>query len=178
MARAIHKLKVTHLERGAKYRRAGMYGDGGGLYLLVKHEDARSWVFRYMLDRQARAMGLGAYPDVALASARDDARRAREHLEQGKDPLAERDSERARQRAETAKTVTFRACAETFIEDQLYAQSLRPKDFVAVAAYGQGGPGYVCTDVAYGEGGYEPVDSLVGPPLESDLKAAIARLLA
>ena len=71
MPRSKEKLNVTALERSAKYRKPGMYGDGGGLWLLVKHEDARSWVFRYMLDRQARAMGLGAYPDVSLSSARD-----------------------------------------------------------------------------------------------------------
>ena len=86
MPRTKEKLNVTALERSAKYRKPGMYGDGGGLWLLVKHEDARSWVFRYMLDRQARAMGLGAYPDVSLSSAREESRKAREHLEQGKRP--------------------------------------------------------------------------------------------
>jgi integrase len=117
MPRTIHCLNVTSLERGAKYRRPGMYGDGGGLYLLVKHQDARSWVFRYMLDRQANAMGLGAYPDVSLSSAREEARRSREHLEQGRDPLEARKAQQAQRRAEAAKTMTFRQCAETFIED-------------------------------------------------------------
>ena len=66
---------------------------------------------------------------------------------------------------------------EAFVEYQLYAQSLRPDAFVAVAAYGEGGPGYVCTDAALGQGGYEPTVSLAGPPSEVRLKAAIARLL-
>jgi pimeloyl-ACP methyl ester carboxylesterase len=67
---------------------------------------------------------------------------------------------------------------EAFIEYQLYAQSLRPDEFVAVAAYGEGGPGYICCDASLSEGGYEPTMSRVGPPSEFDLKAGIARLLA
>lgn len=67
---------------------------------------------------------------------------------------------------------------EAFIEYQLYAQSLRPGRFVAVAAYGEAGPGYICCDASLTEGGYEPTMSRVGPPSEFELKAGIARLLA
>ena len=63
------------------------------------------------------------------------------------------------------------------MEFQLYAQSLCPTGFVAVAAYGEGGPGYICTDAALAEGGYEPTESRVGPPSEFRLKAAICELL-
>lgn len=65
---------------------------------------------------------------------------------------------------------------ESFIEYQLYAQSLRPDAFVAVAANGEGGPGYICTDQAISEGGYEPTMSVVGPPTEASFKRAIADL--
>jgi pimeloyl-ACP methyl ester carboxylesterase len=67
--------------------------------------------------------------------------------------------------------------AESFIEYQLYAQSLRPDDFVAVAAYGESGPGYICCDAAFSEGGYEPTDARVGPPSEWRYKAAIQELV-
>ena len=66
---------------------------------------------------------------------------------------------------------------EPFVEYQLYAQSLRADRFVAVAGYGECGPGYICTDAALSEGGYEPTMSLVGPPSELLLKSAIAELL-
>lgn len=66
---------------------------------------------------------------------------------------------------------------EAFIEYQLYAQSLRPDDFIAVAAYGESGTGYVCMDASIAEGGYEPTLSRVGPPSEARLKAAIKDLL-
>jgi hypothetical protein len=66
---------------------------------------------------------------------------------------------------------------EPFVEYQLHAQSLRPDRFVAVAGYGEGGPGYLCTDAALSEGGYEPTASLMGAPGERVLKEAIAGLL-
>jgi len=66
---------------------------------------------------------------------------------------------------------------EPFVEYQLHAQAARTDRFVAVAGYGEGGPGYICTDAAIAEGGYEPTMSHVGPPSEALLKAAIEELL-
>jgi len=66
---------------------------------------------------------------------------------------------------------------EAFVEYQLHAQGLRPDDFIATAAYGELGTGYICTDKAFAEGGYEPTQSFVGPPSEARLKAAIDELL-
>jgi hypothetical protein len=36
----------------------GRYGDGGGLYLLVKPSGWRGWVFRYVRGGKMREMGL------------------------------------------------------------------------------------------------------------------------
>ena len=66
---------------------------------------------------------------------------------------------------------------EPFVEYQLYAQSIRPERFTAVAGYGEGGPWYVCTDAAYDEGGYEPRASWVGPGVEKAMKDVIAEAL-
>lgn len=52
---------------------------------------------------------------------------------------------------------------EPFIEYQLMAQKLRPDVFVCVAGYGDGGPGYIPTDKAFLEGGYEPTVALAAP---------------
>jgi hypothetical protein len=67
---------------------------------------------------------------------------------------------------------------EAFVEYQLFAQSLRPADIIAVAAYGELGIGYICTDKAFAEGGYEPTASFVGPPAEARLKASIREVLS
>ncbi|MCA9179153.1 MAG: hypothetical protein KDB14_32050 [Planctomycetales bacterium] len=67
---------------------------------------------------------------------------------------------------------------ELFVEYQLAAQQLRPRDFVAMAAYGDYSPGYIGTAVAYGQGGYEtgPV-SRVAPTVERTLLTAVQELL-
>jgi len=46
-----------------------------------------------------------------------------------------------------------------------------------VAAYGDLGPGYICTEQAFREGGYEPSASHVAPDTERVLKDAIVRLI-
>ncbi len=66
---------------------------------------------------------------------------------------------------------------EPMIEYQLFAQRLRPGQTVAVAGYGDGGPGYICTERAYAEGGYEPTASNLIPESESLMRDAIRRLL-
>jgi Carbon-nitrogen hydrolase len=68
---------------------------------------------------------------------------------------------------------------ELFVEYQLAAQAMRSDRFIAVAAYGDYGPGYIGTEVAYSQGGYEtrPSSSLVAPSVERVLTDAIKRLL-
>jgi hypothetical protein len=66
---------------------------------------------------------------------------------------------------------------ECLIDYQLFAQRSAADEFVAVAAYSDLGPGYICTDKAFEEGGYEPTDTAVGPGSEPLLKAAIVKLL-
>lgn len=67
---------------------------------------------------------------------------------------------------------------ELFVEYQLAAQALRPDLFVAMAAYGDYAPGYIGTEIAYGQGGYETGSaSNVAPGVERVLMGAIARLL-
>jgi hypothetical protein len=65
---------------------------------------------------------------------------------------------------------------EPLLEFQNYARSLASN--VLVAGYGDLQTGYLCPDVAYEEGGYEPSASNAGPGTEGILKSAIARLLA
>lgn len=67
---------------------------------------------------------------------------------------------------------------ELFVEYQLAAQRMRPDLFVAMAAYGDYGTGYIGTAVAYGQGGYETgIVSRVGPPVEEVLMGAMRQLL-
>jgi integrase len=60
-------------------------------------------------------MGLGAYPDVTLAMARDKAREAREQIGKGLDPIDQRLAAQSALRAAIAKTHTFRECAQAYM---------------------------------------------------------------
>jgi hypothetical protein len=67
---------------------------------------------------------------------------------------------------------------ELFVEYQLAAQTMRPDLFVAMAAYGDYGTGYIGTRVAYPEGGYEvPGASNVAPDVEAVLTRAMREVL-
>lgn len=97
-------------------------GDGDGLHLLVKPNQAGAgtWVLRYTHAGKRRDMGLGAYPTVGLAEAREAAEEARKLLRGGADPLAARGAHRdaqVRAAAEAeAKATTFRDAALATVE--------------------------------------------------------------
>jgi hypothetical protein len=66
---------------------------------------------------------------------------------------------------------------ETFIEYQLFAQELCPEAFVAVAGYGDLGPGYITLARSFAEGGYEPTDSFVSGEAEGVMREAIEKVM-
>lgn len=111
MLRTIHRLKAVAV---AQMNKPGLYSDGGGLYLQVTTAGVRSWLFRYMRNGKARAMGLGPLHTVSLAKARVKAHECREILLAGTDPLdAKKDAQQA-QRLEDAKALSFRDCATSY----------------------------------------------------------------
>ena len=89
----------------------GMHPDGRGLYLLVAKSGAKSWIFRYQLNRRRREMGLGSLDTVSLARARDLADEKRKLVAAGIDPIEERDRE-----AEAATEHPFRDVAKAYIQ--------------------------------------------------------------
>ncbi|MCA9137470.1 MAG: hypothetical protein KDB00_11945 [Planctomycetales bacterium] len=68
---------------------------------------------------------------------------------------------------------------ELFVEYQLAAKRMRSDLHVAMAAYGDYGTGYIGTEIAYGQGGYEtsPRASRVDKSCETVLMDAITSLL-
>ena len=83
--------------------------DGGGLYLLIKPSGRKSWILRYQLAGRRTEMGLGSYPAISLARARELALEAKGHLAEGRDPI------RIRQRAQQRKVDTFEQAARTYL---------------------------------------------------------------
>jgi len=99
--------------------KAGVYGDGNGLFLVVKEGGSRAWEVRYQLPgAKRRSMGIGGVDRPhSLAEARDKAREIQKAAKLGIDPLAERQQEREAAKTEAGKVgdATFRACAEAYI---------------------------------------------------------------
>lgn len=84
MVRTLHRLTSRQIKAASK-----PIGDGGGLWLYPQGQ-ARTWIFRYSVNGRQREMGLGGYPSVTLAEARDRAAEARALRKQGIDPIEHR----------------------------------------------------------------------------------------
>ena len=112
MARTLNRLTAREV---ATATQPGMYADGAGLYLRVAR-GGKSWVLRYMLDGNAREMGLGALAKVGLGDARKKAAKQRLMLADKVDPIERRKAERREKKTETARTMTFDDCAAAYIK--------------------------------------------------------------
>ena len=110
-AKELSALAVSRLTEQGHYAVGGV----AGLYLYVLETGARSWVLRTMVGDKRRHMGLGGYPDVPLAKAREKARAAKESIEQGVDPIAQRVERASSLKAQQATQKTFEEAATAFI---------------------------------------------------------------
>lgn len=72
----------------------GKFPDGQGLWLVKRSRDAGKWILRLSIGGKRREMGLGRWPDVSIAEAREQAADARKSLRVGLDPIAEREKVR------------------------------------------------------------------------------------
>ena len=102
---AIEKLSA----RAVASAKEGKHEDGGGLRLVVSAKGSKRWVFRYTFNRKRREMGLGPYPTVTLAKAREEAMSARRMVFEGLDPITER-------KRTQVVIPTFEDCSIQFIE--------------------------------------------------------------
>lgn len=101
---AIHKLTARQVSTAGP----GKYEDGGGLRLVVSSAGAKKWVLRFTVNNKRREMGLGSFPDVELAEARNKASEHRSLAKSGIDPIEVR-------RTEPEQTPTFTTCAARYI---------------------------------------------------------------
>ena len=76
--------------RRVETAKPGKFGDGGGLQLVVAPSGAKKWVLRFLWQSRPREMGLGSYPEVSLADAREKALAGRRLARSGVDPIAAR----------------------------------------------------------------------------------------
>ncbi|PHR59894.1 MAG: integrase [Robiginitomaculum sp.] len=86
MARTIHKLTAAQVKA---LQNPGRHSDGGGLYINVTKTGTKSWLFIWTNRGRRREMGLGPFPAVSMAHARDKAIGYRQDVANGNDPIQE-----------------------------------------------------------------------------------------
>ena len=109
--RALNRLTAGFV---AKVSQPGKYLDGGGLWLVVRKNGGRAWLFRYQRNGVARFMGLGSLRSTSLAEARERADAARRKLAAGIDPINERIGVRQQEAADVAQLRSVREVAALF----------------------------------------------------------------
>lgn len=95
----------------------GLHSVGGvkGLRKQVGKSTGSSWILRVKIAGKTREMGLGPYPAVSLASARDSARQVHELIRQGHDPIAQKHQAAKQLTQERKFTKTFDEVTDLYI---------------------------------------------------------------
>jgi integrase len=118
IAKPLNDLQVRRLSR------VGWHAVGGvaGLLLQVRKptkegaQAPRSWILRVKIGDQRQPIGLGSYPQVSLASAREQAAKLVIEARQGVDLKAKKKAQRSALMVAAAKNKTFKECAEAYMD--------------------------------------------------------------
>lgn len=116
MPKIARELSAIEVKRLAS--KPGFHPVGGvpGLALNVTATGAASWILRAMCAGRRRDYGLGGFPGVKLAQARQTARDYRAMIRKGVDPADERQAAVDALRAAKGKRRTFRQATEAFLK--------------------------------------------------------------
>jgi hypothetical protein len=113
-------LTISLVDKLWKKGLPGRHGDDGcpGLYFKITGPKAASWVLRYQLKGKRSEMGLGSYPVLGLAEARETAREQRKLVRVDRiDPLALRRAQRSnKMQAQTTQQYTVRQLIEEYFK--------------------------------------------------------------
>ncbi len=101
----------------AKLSKSGMHFVGGvaGLALRISPTGTRSWILRATVGNKRRDMGLGSYPEVSLAKAKQLAAEQRLKIKEGIDPILARQAAQSALKAEQASFISFEEAAQQYI---------------------------------------------------------------
>lgn len=88
MARQIKPLSTTQVSKAKPAEKEYSLADGNGLYLRIKPNGSKLWLFNYIhpITKKRKNVGLGIFPDITLASAREKTREMRTLVAEGIDP--------------------------------------------------------------------------------------------
>lgn len=122
MPKQAKELKAIHIKRLSEPGRHAVGGVPAGLSLNITDTGARSWIFRVTVGRNRRHIGLGPYPEVSLAEARERALEMKRKISAGIDPVEERQVERAALAVEQRQRTTFEDAFERYYEEKVQGE--------------------------------------------------------
>ena len=102
----------------------GKYPDGNGLYLSIYKPGRGKWSFRYTLNKKAREMGLGSFPEVSLLEARQHALSNKQSLSKKIDPIDEKNRAQILRQQQNKK---FSDIADIYISTKKKDEWTNPK---------------------------------------------------
>lgn len=122
VAKELSALDVKRLQHPGKGGNATFaVGGVSGLLMQITPNGGRTWLLRVLVGGKRREIGLGGFPDVTLAQARDRAREAKDKIRQGIDPVEERKAARAALVAARRRGLTFADAVDRYLSAKLDA---------------------------------------------------------
>jgi integrase len=122
-AKELKALQVKRLSAPGRHSVGGVTG----LYLNITDTGARSWILRAIVGRNRRHIGLGSYPEVSLAEARDRALEMKRKIREGVDPVEERKEQRAALAEQEKQLITFEGAFLSYFEEKVEGELSNPK---------------------------------------------------
>lgn len=108
VAKELSALEVKRLHHpGTRGNATVAVGGVSGLLLQITPNGGRTWLLRVSVGGKRREIGLGGFPDVTLAQARDRARETKAAIRRGVDPVEERKAVRSALAAAQRRGLTF-----------------------------------------------------------------------
>ncbi|RFP88266.1 site-specific integrase [Rhodobacteraceae bacterium 63075] len=118
MPKRARELKAAQVKNLTKPGRHNV-GGATGLYLSITEAGARSWILCAKVGGKRRYMGLGPYPEVSLADAREQAMELRRQIRAGRDPVEERQAERAAHAIAAQQRTTFAEAFQRYFDEKI-----------------------------------------------------------
>lgn len=119
----IRRMKHT---KGWKNHSVAVGGIAGLMVQMCRTEDnegneivTKSWLLRTKVGEKRKEFGLGSFPEVALATARDRARELKEKIRDGIDPKLEREAMKSALLADQRRNRTFDTAVDEYLRVKL-----------------------------------------------------------
>ncbi|EEE43887.2 Integrase [Roseibium alexandrii DFL-11] len=115
-ARELTPLEVKRLKNsGRGGNELHFVGGVSGLAIQLLSSGGKTWILRTTVGYKRRDIGLGGYPDVSLAQARERARETKELIRQGVDPIEHRKSLQSQLVASQMRGLSFSDAVDRYL---------------------------------------------------------------